>query len=196
MPKTHPVKLLVVHILAVLAYLALLFEWTMLALPYIAGAIKSDTYKSILADHPRPTVEPAAQALPEWAVLVIVGVLLIGALAAVAMSLSRAPKAIVETGEKITRQAAEAIIPVVTRRHHVPEKKRAVLTARLVFYIKLALLIIPILVALFVPLPDQSKLTREMLLIVVGLSAVWALLLFGLQHLARRMFRISPSKRW
>lgn len=195
MPKTHPVKLLVVHILAVLAYLALLFEWTMLALPYIAGAIKSDAYKSILADHPRPVVEPASQALPEWAVLVIAGVLLIGTLAAVAISLYRAPKAIVETGEKITRQAAEAIMPVVTRRHHIPAMKQAVLTARLVFYIKLTLLIIPMIVALFVPLPDQSKLTREILLIVVGSSGAWALLLFGLQHGATRIFHISSHKR-
>ena len=187
--------------LAVFAYISCVLLWLVALLPYGPGIIESDSFETFVpSETSQPVVvpaEPTQAFLPQWLLFVIVAALVAGMLVAVVISLKSAPKAIGQTGQKFTHHAAEAIIPVITHHRPLPAKKRKLLTARIIFYLKMAIIIIPLIVAVLAPTPDISEhFTRELLLVVVGVLAGWSLFLFCLQLIGARLFRVSYDTLW
>lgn len=185
------------NILGFLGYFSCLLQWALLLLPFLPGMLDSGVFRTFMPSGPSETVvsAPSPPVLPNWLVFIVVAAIVLAVVAATVMALARLPRAIGQAGQSFTRTAAEHVIPLVTHHATLPEKKRRALTARIVFNIKLAVLALPLIIALVVPLPDAS-ISRQLLLVVVALAAGWSLLLFCVQAACARMFKVSLDRLW
>ncbi len=194
-------KLFIVQALAVLAYLACAVLWVLMLLPYGPSLLESDAYKTFVThsdSQPIPAPQPVALPPAGQGIVFVAAILLvIGVIAVTVMSFRRAPRMIGHVGQQLTRRTAEMIVPMITHHHKIPAKKRRLLTARIIIYIKLLIVIVPVLVVLFAPMPPlPPQLTRELLQFIAGLIAGWAILLFGSQLMLSKAFHIPPEQLW
>lgn len=187
---------------AVFAYITCVLLWLVVLLPFGPMIVKSDVFEAFVPATHNVSVEEAAPTEPHP----IAQVALFAAVAGIVLvmiiftfiSLRKAPRAIGQAGQKVTRSAAETVVttvPALTH-HQISAQKRKKLTVRVVFYIKLAVISIPLIVVVCAPIPDSFQLTRELLLVIVGILAGWALLLFSLQLIFARMLRVPYDKLW
>lgn len=149
------------------AYIAAVLNWLWLMIAGLPRLIESGKI-DLLTAAPQPT--PEIVHTDAWAssplIWLVVGVATLGILIMTVVVLIRLPRTIVETGQKVVDQTAEAILPALTHHKPLPEKKKKLLSRRLVLLIQLSLSLIPLLVCLF--LPSYHELTRQ---IIVTLAA-------------------------
>lgn len=185
---------------AVFGYSALIFEWLVVAAPYTISLSKTNVYRAVVPEQITayaPVHVSAPHFVPNWLTIAIVGIIAVGIIAVTIISLYRMPKTIGKAGQTITRASAEKIIPIVTHHKTIPARTRMIITLRIVFYIKLAFLIVPLLIVLLVPVPHSGVASqRELLMVVTGLLAGWALLLFSAQLVIARIFHAPLKALW
>ena len=191
--SSHPL----LNALGFLAYLSCLFQWVFVLLPFLPGVLDSDVFHAFIPLGTSDTsvnVQPAQQ-LPNWLIFIIVAVITLAVVLVTIIALARLPRSVGKTGQKLTRTAAERVIPVVTHHAKLPEKKRRALTARIVFDIKLAMIALPIVLLLIIPLPETT-IPSQAITLVVALAAGWSLLLFCLQVVFARAFKVPLDRLW
>ena len=123
-------------------------------------------------------------------------VLTLAIMSIVTVSLRRAPKVVGQTGQRMTRGTAELVVPALTHHRHVPPQQKKRLTARTTWYLKIGLIVIPLVVAAWAPLASTLGLTRELLMVTAGSIAAWALLLFGVQLMLGKIWHIPAERIW
>ena len=191
--SSHPL----LNALGFLAYLSCLFQWTLAILPFLPGVLDSDLFVALT---PSPTVpgrmdSAPEQTLPDWLTFFIIAGITLIVLVVTVVAITRLPRTVGQGSQKIIRSAAEHVLPVVTHHTKLSKKKRQLLTARIVFNIKLAVLTLPIIILLVVPVPETAV-SRQALLLIVGLAAGWSLMLFSVQALLARRSHVSLDKLW
>lgn len=194
-------RLFLVNTIAVLAYLSIIVQWLLAVLPFVPGLIRSDLFKTYLSNHDSPAQQsPSAEAvIPEiFSVLfIIIAIFLaVGVLVAGIIAISRIPAVVGKSGAKLTHSATEAVLPVITHHKKITAKNRRLLTARIVFDIKLALVVIPLLLALISPVDALQTMPRDVFIFIAAILAAWSLILFCLQIVVARILRVDLSRIW
>lgn len=190
-------RLLIVNSVAVMAYGACALQWLLALLPYGPLLVRSDFYKTYVEPQESHSIVVPAHSNTgggSWIFIAIAVLLVVGIFIFVAWILFQAPKAIGETGHKITTHTAEAIMPVMTHHVQLTEKKQRSLTAWAIVCIKLLLVIAPFMLTLFSP--SSQFVRHELLNLSALILALWTLLLFGLEYILARLLRVTVSRLW
>lgn len=194
-------RLFFVNTIAALAYLSCLIQWLLAVLPFASGLVRSDVFKTYVSDPSNQTIQPPSIDIgtPEIfsGVFVIIAIALaVGVLVFAVIMISRTPAAVGKTGAKLTHSAAEVVLPVITHHKKITPKKRGMLTARIVFNIKLALVVIPLLLVFVSPSDAFPAMSGDVLIFVAALCAGWSLCLFCLQTAIARILRVDLARIW
>lgn len=191
-------RLLLVNAIAVFAYLSCILQWLLATAPYIPSVIQSDLFETYVNNPSSQTAVPVAPVSDMFSGLFVVIATLISVVVVVAgvIAIYRTPRAIGKTGAKLTHGAADAVLPVVTRHKKITPTKRRLLTARLVFDIKLVLVVVPLLLVLIAPPDAIQNLSHEVIVVVAAVLAAWSLFLFCLQVIVARALRINVDHIW
>jgi len=165
-------RTLIANLLLGVAYLAVILNWlwlSVIALPRLIETGKFD----LLTKMPEPTpevVQPDAVGASPL-VWLVVGVATLGILIMTVVVLIRLPRFVVQTGQKLVNETAEAVIPAITHHKPLPAKKKRALSRRIMLGIQLTLSVLPLLACLF--LPEYQELTRQIILTIAAwLSAI------------------------
>lgn len=193
----HP---LVLKTLAVLGYASCIFQWMLATVPYLPSLLKSDVFHTdVTSDIPRVMPQPSPIAtpslLPDWLIVALAVIIAVAMVVFAVISIASLPKMIGTTGQKVTHRAAEHITPIIVHHQKVSPKKRRMLTARVVFDLKLAATTIPVIVVLVGP-RTNALIPHDALLLLSALAAGWTLLLFCSQVIVARALRIDLSRLW
>lgn len=100
-----------------------------------------------------------------------------------------------KAGQKLTKNAATHIAPVVSRHAKLSPKKQRRLTERIVTYIKFAICLLPVLVAMFSYLVD-TPISYALTMFMAGVLAIIATLILCSQLLLAKWLRINLDKVW
>ena len=89
------------------------------------------------------------------------------------------PKAVVRTSDKLARQSARLLVPVLAHHRPLPLLQRRRLSARVLFYVKLTVSMLPIIAVLplagmLYPVEYESKMTFAVVFVVVAFHSVLA----------------------
>lgn len=126
-----------------------------------------------------------------WTIVGIVVTVVIVMISAIV--LVRLPFKIAQSGEKITRETAKAVLPVVSRQQPLPPARQKRLTAQLIKYIKFIACIIPLLLLAGVFFVD-SPLPKEIVVVVGCMLGIGSLTWFSLEYLLARWLNVPIEK--
>lgn len=194
-------RLFLVNVIAVLAYLSVVLQWLLAVLPFVPRLAKSDLFKTYVSNldgqaQQAPSMQIAHTEGYSWVFVVIAAVIGVIVLVTTIIAMKRAPATIGKTGAKLTRSAAEKVLPVFTHHQKITPQKRRLLTARIVFDIKLVLVVLPLLIAFVSPVDTFSAMPRDMFLFISAVIAGWSLLMVCLQLGFARWLRVDLSRTW
>ncbi|GEM_PF-5392063 len=164
------IRQLAMRFFKVSSYLLTALDWlwcVMLTLPLL---MKSDFIKLLIPENAPPVKTVAAQSSISPTILVIGIITTIIMVLLTLVLMWRLPKAILKTGDTISHTVTDVVLPVIVHHKKMPVKKQRVLSARLLVYVRLLLLILPVAgVAL---LPASANLEKN---IGIAASAITAL---------------------
>ena len=165
-------------------YMMCLLQWLWVMILILPALLESGLITSLL---PKVTEHHASQHIatgPPSPVLILVGgIVTILMLALSVFVLLKFPSTVAKTGTAITHKSADAIVPVVTHHKVLPAKKRRLITGRVLFYIKLLLVLVPLAACFAVPI--DAHFSRTLVVFIGSFLATIALSLFGLEHATR-----------
>jgi hypothetical protein len=141
---------------------------------------------------PSPQVASPPSAL-QLIILAVIVAIMIGI---TVYALVKIPMGIVKTGNKVVRQTAKTMTPVVAKVQHKPvtKKSRRKITVRLVIAVKLLLIAIPLAATALSGLLDKQSIDYAIAMILGGGLAGFALLSFGLQYALAGILRVKLSE--
>lgn len=168
-----------------LAYLSTTLQWLWLAVVYLPLLLKNDSFRTLFLPNQQQTetvtvvAEPAAQTSPVL-FFVAVAVAVVFTLLTVIV-LIKLPGSVARGGRKAAISTAKAMLPVITHHKQLPEKKRLQLTEKIVWQLRIAAAILPVIGALFVLLvpKDMLQLSPEIIIAVASGAGAFTFLWFG-----------------
>ena len=168
----------IVRLLAVVSYMFCALQWFWLGI-LVLGFFAQNGMLDTLNQHepvaaPVPTHEPASPVA-----LAIGGIVTVAMIIITVVVLIRLPKAIAKTSQVVTERATETILPVVSHHKKLPKKKKLQLSAKLTFYIRLALIALPFL--LLLALPQNESIKPQLVIFVGGFLAITTLTLLAVE---------------
>ena len=153
---------LLLRFVAAVAYIVCILQWfwaMVLYLPLIRDSHVLDLFITN-PEQPRPIVETSPTEPSVW-VMVFAVAITVAVLGLTIYVLVKTPKAIRTTGQKITHTTAKKyIVPAISGKKKLPQKKLYVLTLKVEFLIKLGLVIVPFVASLLAyisPLPFEYR---------------------------------------
>jgi hypothetical protein len=157
------------------AYFALVLDWLWLALVALPRLIETGKLDFLTTPPtPQPEIVHPDVVASSPLMWLVVGIATLGILIMTVVVLIRIPRAVVQTGQKVITETAEAVLPVFTHHKQIPAKKKRLLSRRLMLVIQMLLSTLPLVVCLF--LPAYHELTREIIItIALWLSAISAI---------------------
>lgn len=190
---------LMVRICGVLAYGACICLWVGALGPFIPMLLDSDPFQTYVGTNQTPAVVQVSS--PErgdalsglWFMVAIV--IAAAVLFVTILSFARLPRAVGRVGSRVTRATADLALPIVAHSHKLPPKQRRRLSARLVMYAKLGLVVLPVAVAFVAPRYEQY-LPADIYLLLICCLACWALIWFAAELLLAKACRLDLSKIW
>ncbi|HRF28256.1 MAG TPA: hypothetical protein PL051_01265 [Candidatus Saccharibacteria bacterium] len=151
------------------SYLTCALQWFWLGI-LVLGFFAQNGMLDTLNQH-EPVVAPVRTHEPASPVaLAIGGIVTVAMIIITIIVLIRLPKAIAKTSQVVTERATEAMLPVVSHHKKLPKKKKLQLSAKLAFYIRLALIALPFL--LLLALPQNESIKPQLVIFVGGLLAM------------------------
>lgn len=151
MMNVRRLRTIVAKILLVVSYLTLILQWLWLLLIVVPPLVKSGAIDALYAPtQPAPNMHTETF-VASPIVLVIIGVITLAILIGTVIILIRIPKAIVQTGERVVEQTAQAVLPTLTHHKPVSATKKRVLSRRIKLAIQLVAVALPVLVSFFLP---------------------------------------------
>lgn len=186
-----------------MAYVSCIFQWLLSAMAYGPLIVESDLFKTYVGTgrplNPVAVSVPApGTAIPEPIAWLLVGALVIFALIGfvlTVLALYRMPRTVGQGGAKLTRAAAEYVVPVITGRATLKPARRRKLAVRVRWCVKFGLVILPLLLALFSPASELFA-NRDVYVLVAAAFALWSAFLVALQALAARVLRVASNRVW
>lgn len=167
--------------LAGTGYVVCLLQWLWIVILTLPILLDSGWLSSfVIPENQLPPAEEIKSETVSPLLVAIGGGITILMLALSALIIFKLPSKVVQTGTVITHAAADAIVPLVTHHKRLPAKKTRILTIRVLLYIKLALVLVPLIVCFFVPI--DTTFNRDLVVFIGSSLATIALSLFGLEH--------------
>ncbi len=180
-------------------YFTLFMEWFWLVALYLPAMFESELGKTIFpageVPEPQPVPSPTASVEPSALLVVLTVVLAVCLLAAVTYIIfMKYIPAAAKVSNKAVHIAAEKTVPLVAHRqaHKISAKKQRLLTARMVFWLKIIFTTVP---PLWVYGVRHTEDTIAGQLIVLGFACMAALALgsFMLQAVAMKRWRMKEA---
>ena len=176
-----------------LGYLFCIFQWLWSMVLFVPPLLHSEA-KTILL--PPPSAQSSAPNFDfSGPSLLMTGIGIVVTLIVIIITLIilvRLPIGIAKTGHKVAESTAQAVLPIVTHHKKIPEKRRRLLTVRLIKVMKLLLVLVPALLllgTLFVDVP----LSNDLVFMVGGFLAIGSLVWFSLEYVIARWLEV-PSE--
>lgn len=194
MTKTRK-KHFLVTLAGTLFYIVSTIGWLWAVLPYVP-----DIAKLSATLQPQEQAQPVEQVVTTGPPPLLLTIIIIGVTIAILVmsvyTLIKLPATIRMSGEKLTHTTSAHIVPILTHHTHLSPKKRRQLTARIAFYIKLALCTLPVIIAACSFLVPASSLSYELTILVATFFAITSLVLFCTQLLLAKWLRIDLDIVW
>jgi hypothetical protein len=179
-------RTILANILLAVAYLALVLDWLWLAIVTLPRLIETGKLDFLTTPPaPQPQIVPNDTVASSPLMWILVGIATLGVLVMTIVVLIRLPRAIVQTGQKVVAETAEAVIPALTHHKPLPATKKRVLSRRIMLAIQLTLSLLPLAVCLF--LPAYHELTRQIIVTIAAWLSLVSLISFVLSWL------VSPA---
>ena len=168
--------------LAIFGYVSCTLQWLwagVIGLPPLLESGSLDAFtKPVYSDSP---IFISSSFGTSPLMVAIIGFITICMLALTIYILVHLPKAVAKAGETIIQTAAENVLPVVTHHHKLPAKKKRMLTKRLVFYLQLTAVILPLAITLL--LPSIASLPHDIVAFIAGWLAMFSIVFFSSSYL-------------
>ena len=190
-------RLLLVNAFGALFYLAVIMQWlwSLVAyLPYIITFLNG--MQTPIEPSAEPVVSTVATSGPPSTILLIVGaVVTVAVIGATIWALIKLPSAVGKAGHKMTQQASDYIVPVITNHAPISVQKKQYLTARIMIDIKLAVCIVPIVISAGTYLL-AAAIPYEVTMLVAAALGIASLSLLSVQVLTARWLRVRMTAMW
>lgn len=176
-----------------LGYLSVLFQWLFVAVLVLPVFLESETYVNILEPTTpveQPVSEPAVLTGGIWVFVTFAIALVFIALTVIL--LLKIPASIAKTGHDITEKSAKSITPIVIKNRKLKPSEQTKLTARLVKLIKLLLVTVPVALVCLTYFTGAT-LDIYSAIFVGCLLAILSLVLFSVQYLLAKLFKLQPK---
>lgn len=178
----------------VLGYLWIIVEWTWIAALYLPLLIENESIKKLLL--PDGSAEPKQAVVqsgePSLLLTVVAVTITFFVVVGCVILLIRLPLKVAKSGHTVIQKTAVASIPIVTHHRKISPKKKKLLTARLIGWLKIVAVLLPLvglLGAFFVEVP----LSRDIFILVEIVLALTALASFAIQYAIAR-WRSVPNE--
>jgi len=181
-----------------LGYFFGFLQWFWAVLLYFSVIQSVTLFVSPNAD--KPVAPPAVPAftLPNSVEMVILGVTVVVMVIVNIYALIKIPVSIVKTGNRVVHETAQTITPMVMKAQHKKDTKkfRDKLTTRLIFAIKLLLIIIPVILTSTSRWLEKQSVDYSIALVVgCGLAAL-SIAFFTLQYAVAGALRVKIRDLW
>lgn len=182
------------NIFGTIGYVFCLFSWAWVGLLYVPLLLKNKQVESFLLPPPSEPVVSYAPTVPSSPLTIMIAVgVTIAILIVTIIVFLRAPITVAKTGKAVTTKAASTALPLITKGHPVSDSKKRVVTARLVKAMKLLLVAVPALLLALLNFFVTPPLAYDIVMLVSSNLALCAVVGFGLQYIAARLFNISAE---
>lgn len=197
--KQSSFKLSFVNFFGALGYMSVILQWLWVVVLYGPALMDTPLKQLFLPSENKPLLTPmshdVATAPSPFTIALAIGITII-VLAVTAYIIIKAPSAVGKTGSKVTHSAAKAVIPVITKHKPIKKETRRKLTIRITILSKILLVIIPLVSILPVQFLSDLPVSFDIILIITTANAFLSLILFGLQYVAARIFRVQLTTVW
>lgn len=189
-------QLFIVNLFGALFYIGCLLQWLWACIPYLPPLINLlDTVQRPDTPVAAPEVTNQAASLPPTLLVIIGTIILILAVVATVYALITIPKSIAKAGHTVTQATSKKIATATPKYKELPAKKQLQLTARVVFYVKIALVALPVAIAaLSFTMP--VLLPYDVTLLVTAGIGFGNLILLTIQAVLGRLLKVSLAKTW
>ncbi|MEO7904687.1 MAG: hypothetical protein ABIR91_02740 [Candidatus Saccharimonadales bacterium] len=183
--------------LSTLFYLTILLQWMWASLPFLPQILHTIESMQSTTNSPVEPILTAAPSTPPSMITVTFGsIVIIAIIVATIYAFIKLPSTIIKSGDAVTRVATTRIIPIVTHHKVLPAKKQRQITARVQFYVKLSLCILPIIITAL-SWQTTSNLAYDITMLVAATLGIIAVGLLSVHALAsaanrRRTLRRLP----
>ncbi len=188
-------RLIVVNIFGGLFYIFCLLQWLWAILPYLPGFISLATKIQPVTERPSVVMQASSSQPPSLFMVVLASIIVVGILAMTAYVLVKLPATIGKAGEKFTKSASQHLVPVVSHHATLTPRKRLRLATRIVMMIKMALCVLPVIVA---SLSFSMALTVpfNVTLIVAAFLAIVSFILLAAQVSLAKILHVALKESW
>lgn len=196
--RKKPIPRKIANFFGAFGYVNISFQWLWCLLPLLLALVDNDTVQRLIfpaqpvSSTPTPTT---GFALPSFVEIIIMIVAVVFALALTIYAMYLIPKSIGKTGQRITQKSATAVIPLITHKRKLSNKKRAKLQLQVSWSLKLALVLLPAFISLVVQ-PHRLQLDHTVFLAMGLAMMAWSLVLFGIQFGIMKIAKLDPKNIW
>lgn len=182
------------NVFGTLGYLSVLLQWTWTLLLLCYPFLMAD-HSFLLPDAPAEPFHPTNDAVTSSPITAVVAIAVTAfVLVTTVIVIARLPKQIGKRGAKLTHQTADTIIPIVTKHKPLPQKKRRVLSYRIILVAKIVFIILPVIGLIWVRPP--SPLTNAVVWAIGLYCASWSIVYFAAQQAIGFFAKIDTRQLW
>ncbi|MEO5950734.1 MAG: hypothetical protein ABIQ04_04775 [Candidatus Saccharimonadales bacterium] len=185
-------KHILVSITGALFYIAIMIQWLWSSLPYLPGIVQFAGTLQTTPQNTQPIQHVPATGPPSVILIAIVIGVTIFIIAATVYLLLKLPATVGSVGEKMTKSATEYIVPVISHHVKLTPKKRQWLTARIMLDVKIALSIIPIVIAALCFLVGPG-LPYDIVMLIAASLGIFSFTLLLIQIGLTKWLKVSPK---
>ncbi len=182
-----------------LGYISCLVQWMWMLAVAVFPRINASELRHLFvpAAPAAQPVAPVATTLPPVVQTIVLVATVVFSLAVITYAIVSIPRVVGRAGSKLTHQTAEIAVEHVARTSSkkLPPKRKKTWLERITWSIKLGLLLLPFLL-LYLPLPPESPLSRDVTAAFGGFCAVMTLLWFLAQYFVAKLARLDPRNVW
>jgi hypothetical protein len=184
----------VANVFGTLGYLSVLLQWTWVLL-LLCYPLLTAEHSFLLPNAPTEPFHPTNDAVTSSPITAIVAIAVTAfVLVMTVIVIARLPKQIGKRGAKLTHQTADTIIPIVTKHKPLPQKKRRVLSYRIILVAKIVFIILPVIGLIWVRPP--YPLTGAVVWAIGLYCACWSIVYFAIQQAIGFFAKIDTRQLW
>lgn len=179
-----------------IGYLFCFLQWFWVALLYLA-VIQPMMSPIAPAQSEKVYQSPdIAFTLPDPVQTTIIAIVVVIMVVITLYALIALPKNIAKTSNRAVHRATNTLVPIAIKAGHKKDtkKNRAVLTPKVLFVVKLALVALPILLTAASVFIDTLAIDYAVATVVGYSIATLSMVFFGLHYAAAKVFRIQSSR--
>lgn len=182
------------NVFGTLGYLSVLLQWTWTLLLLCYPLLMAD-HSFLLPDAPAEPFHPTNDAVTSSPITAVVAIAVTAfVLVTTVIVIARLPKQIGKRGAKLTHQTADTIIPIVTKHKPLPQKKRRVLSYRIILVAKIVFIALPVIGLIWVRPP--YPLTSAVVWAIGLYCASWSIVYFAVQQAIGFFAKIDTRQLW